>query len=264
MYGYIYKTTCLVNGLIYVGRHKATQFDKYYYGSGLILRKYLKKYGKENFTREILCECDTLEELKEKEKYWIAKLDARNKKVGINITEGGEDSDTLTYHPDKEKIIQYSIERQKEYWKNHPEKKMIGEKNGMYGKHMSGEKNGMYGKHHSNETKKKMSESSKIHWQDPEYRAKQTGENASCYGRTGEKHPMYGKHHSEEIKRQISESCKKAGCGKHLKGTHLTEEHKRKISEAGKGRKHSEDAKKKMSEKAKLRWMKIKQQKNVL
>lgn len=47
-YGYIYKTTNLINGKIYIGQYKSNLFDSQYKGSGVILRKAFAKYGKEN------------------------------------------------------------------------------------------------------------------------------------------------------------------------------------------------------------------------
>ena len=90
MFGYIYKTTNLINGKIYVGQHKAETFDKYYKGSGQLLTAAFKKYGKSNFTCEILATAETKEELNALEVYWIAELNARDTSVGYNITEGGE------------------------------------------------------------------------------------------------------------------------------------------------------------------------------
>ena len=90
MFGYIYKTTNLINGKIYVGKHEATDFDTSYIGSGVVFSKALKKYGKENFECILLEAVDTLDELNLREKYWIAKLDARNSQIGYNINEGGE------------------------------------------------------------------------------------------------------------------------------------------------------------------------------
>lgn len=52
--GYIYKTTNLVNGKIYVGKRQMPHFDDSYYGSGTVFKAALKKYGKANFKREIL------------------------------------------------------------------------------------------------------------------------------------------------------------------------------------------------------------------
>ena len=50
MLGIIYKTTNLVNGKIYIGkaRQKRT-LDERYFGSGILLKKAVKKHGKENF-----------------------------------------------------------------------------------------------------------------------------------------------------------------------------------------------------------------------
>ena len=48
----IYKTTCLVNYKIYIGQ--SIRNKNYYLGSGKLLLKAIKKYGKNNFTKEIL------------------------------------------------------------------------------------------------------------------------------------------------------------------------------------------------------------------
>jgi hypothetical protein len=55
----IYKTTNLVNGKFYIGKHNQSKesFDGYY-GSGSLLAKAIKKYGKDNFVRETLFEFD--------------------------------------------------------------------------------------------------------------------------------------------------------------------------------------------------------------
>lgn len=37
MYGYIYITTNLINGRMYIGKHKSEKYDSSYYGSGKIL-----------------------------------------------------------------------------------------------------------------------------------------------------------------------------------------------------------------------------------
>lgn len=89
MYGYIYKTTNLVNGKIYIGQHKAEKFDITYYGSGFILKQALEKYGKENFKCEIIEWCISKEQLEEKEIYWIDKLNSCNHSIGYNVSAGG-------------------------------------------------------------------------------------------------------------------------------------------------------------------------------
>ena len=90
MFGYIYKTTNLINGKIYIGKRQKQEFDKYYLGSGIYLKKAIEKYGKENFSCEIIDECNSIEELNEREIYWIDKLNSRIKSIGYNISKGGD------------------------------------------------------------------------------------------------------------------------------------------------------------------------------
>lgn len=91
MYGYIYKTTNLVNNKIYIGQHKSSTFNFKYKGSGTILREAFKKYEKENFHVEILEVCETQEELNEKEIYYIDLYNSRNPDIGYNISQGGHE-----------------------------------------------------------------------------------------------------------------------------------------------------------------------------
>jgi len=89
----IYITTNLVhpNKKIYVGQKllSGKRDDKYYKGSGQILKLAFKKWGKENFHRETLVYCYSQEEANIEETYWIKHLDARNPKIGYNIHIGG-------------------------------------------------------------------------------------------------------------------------------------------------------------------------------
>lgn len=89
MYGYIYKTTNLINGKIYIGQHKKSFFDPKYKGSGKIFQEALKKYGKENFEVIMLEAFDTFEELNAAEIRYIKMFDARNSDLGYNLAEGG-------------------------------------------------------------------------------------------------------------------------------------------------------------------------------
>ena len=103
MYGYIYKTTNLINSRSYVGQKKAQSFCSTYYGSGTLLETALQKYGKDNFQIEILCWANTKEELDCLEIEYIKKYSSEEKLY--NITEGGTGGDTTTNHPNKEEII---------------------------------------------------------------------------------------------------------------------------------------------------------------
>lgn len=93
----IYKTTNLINKKIYIGKDKYN--NPKYLGSGKILNQAIKKYGKENFIKEIVEYCDSQDELNIKEKFWIAKLNSRNSKIGYNIAEGGSGGDTISTNP---------------------------------------------------------------------------------------------------------------------------------------------------------------------
>lgn len=86
---HIYKTTNLLNGKIYIGQ-TSKSIDTKYLGSGKIILKAVKKYGKSNFIREILEECNSKEHMNEREKYWINKLDSNNRNKGYNVSIGGE------------------------------------------------------------------------------------------------------------------------------------------------------------------------------
>src|SRR3972149_9779970 len=82
MNGIIYKTTNLINGKIYVGQDSNN--NSKYLGSGSIFKKSIKKYGKSNFIKEILCFCD-LFDLDEAETFWIKTLNSTDRKIGYNI-----------------------------------------------------------------------------------------------------------------------------------------------------------------------------------
>ena len=61
-YGYIYKSTNLINNKIYIGQKKGN-FNPTYFGSGTLLRRALLKHGTENFKIEFLVYAKDKEEL---------------------------------------------------------------------------------------------------------------------------------------------------------------------------------------------------------
>lgn len=90
LYRFVYLTTNLITGKIYVGQHTTYDINDGYIGSGTDFYKDVKKHGKANFDRVIIDRniCNQ-EQLDEHEIYWIAKLGARDKSIGYNIHEGG-------------------------------------------------------------------------------------------------------------------------------------------------------------------------------
>ena len=89
MYGYIYKTTNLINGKIYIGQHKHSEFDTNYFGSGTLLFRAIDKYGKDNFKCELIKEAYSQQELNDLEKYYIEVFNSRDIAIGYNLAEGG-------------------------------------------------------------------------------------------------------------------------------------------------------------------------------
>ena len=106
MYGYIYKTTNLINGKIYIGQKASSLFlGEKYLGSGRYLNNAVNKYGRECFKVELLEWCEDSQQLNLREKYWIAYYDSRNFQVGYNISEGGEGGNTWSAHSEEDKKL---------------------------------------------------------------------------------------------------------------------------------------------------------------
>jgi len=186
----IYKTTNLINEKIYVGQHCSSANDGYL-GSGLLLNKAVKKYGKENFKRETIEYC-TSADVNEREIYWIDKL-----KPDYNISLGGTGGRVWgNINPFQGK--HHSVETKQilrlkslgqvvsEETKRKISKILTGrifseEHKRKLGESQLGIKNHRFGKQWSENHNKQISE-------------KMLGEN----------NPMFGKTHTDEIKMKLS------------------------------------------------------------
>ena len=87
----IYRITNKINGKPYIGQTTRTLEERIYehrHCKTTTLGKAIQKYGWENFTVEILEVCETLEQMNEREKFWIAKCNSIAPN-GYNLTEGG-------------------------------------------------------------------------------------------------------------------------------------------------------------------------------
>lgn len=152
---FIYKTTNNINGKIYIGK-RSGNVNRFYLGSGKILKLAISKYGINNFSREILEYCDTNGELAEREIYWIKKLGSQDRNIGYNILDGGFGG----WDPSIWKDRKHTEETRKKISDNHHD--VTGENNPMYNKKHSDEsrlvmRNKQLGKKAKEETKKLMS-----------------------------------------------------------------------------------------------------------
>lgn len=84
-YGFIYLTTNLCNGKRYIGQTKRPVTSTYF-GSGKAIRKALKKYGAENFTREILVYAFSKNDLDFLEEHFIKEFNATDERNWYNIS----------------------------------------------------------------------------------------------------------------------------------------------------------------------------------
>ncbi|MEK6878084.1 MAG: NUMOD3 domain-containing DNA-binding protein, partial [Nanoarchaeota archaeon] len=156
----IYKATLKLDGRKYYGQtirpleERVKQHTKRKGNQKSRFFNAINKYGIENFIFEIIEECNSIEELNNREKYWITEDKTQDEKFGFNITAGGDDN-PMNY-PELRKKVAFS---------------KMGEKNPNFGRHysrderdrmsklMSGNNNPFYGKTHNNNTKIKIMKS---------------------------------------------------------------------------------------------------------
>jgi group I intron endonuclease len=150
----IYKTTNLINGKIYVG--KDTNDNPNYLGSGIILKNAIKKYGIQNFKKEILENCNTIKDLNEREKYWIKKYNTLDKQIGYNISLGGDGGDLFSNNPNKENIRKKYIKANKNKCIGMRRSDESKQKMKLNHADFNGKGNPFYGKTHAEKTIKKI------------------------------------------------------------------------------------------------------------
>lgn len=92
---FIYKTTNLINHKTYIGIHQTENINDGYIGSGLHFLRAVKKYGKNNFKREIIEFCSSYSELLDKEKTYVNEKWV-NDKSNYNLKTGGQSAGILS------------------------------------------------------------------------------------------------------------------------------------------------------------------------
>jgi hypothetical protein len=104
---YLYKTTCLVTGKYYIGMHSTNRPNLKYYGSGILLRRSLKKHGRDQHVIEIVEYCDSDEQLRAREREWITAT-VRNDDMCMNLMDGGQGGFT-----DDARMKAHAVQREK-------------------------------------------------------------------------------------------------------------------------------------------------------
>lgn len=94
-FGRIYIIRNTINNKVYIGQTKVSiklrfinHLSAARNGKDYVIGKAIRKYGEENFYIELLEEC-TVEELNEREIYWISFFNSTNPKFGYNMSIGG-------------------------------------------------------------------------------------------------------------------------------------------------------------------------------
>ena len=217
---YIYKTTNIINGKVYVGKSEKDYNDNYY-GSGILLKKAIKKYGINNFTIEVLEICHNIDDLNNREKFWILEYSNHS----YNIAEGGTGGDTLKNHPNRDSIIKRRNLSVSESLKGH----LVSE-----------------------ETRKKIGDSHKGKTLTDEHKEKLSEKAKTFYKHNT--HHSTGKQLTDDHKEKLSKIAKDNGFGGDTWNM-LTDEEKKlkseKLSNSKKGKKLSDETKKKISDKLK-------------
>ena len=233
--GTIYKITNKVNGKNYIGqttRDVGQRFHEHMtQNSGCrLLRRAIKKYGKDVFKLEILYRdvpdriLDTIES--EEIKRWNTL--APN---GYNLESGGNQNKTSS--PETRQKMSEAVKKlweDPEYRYNQSKSMKKGWKNPN--------------------SRQKITQINKERWEDPEYRQKSKKSREDPEYRQKISDANKGRKHTAKSRQKMSEAHK---------GKKLTAETRKKMSQSKKGRKVSDETRRNISEAAKRGWIKRKQ-----
>ena len=200
MIAHLYKITNNLTNQYYIGKRRGNEQGRYW-GSGLRIKRHIKKYGEENFTYDVL-RIDNEDKIFKLEERLITNNYIKNNKLCLNLAPGGQggfgnmSKDYLKGDKNPSKRPEVRARLSELMNENHPLVIMSKTNNPNKGKKQPEElkqrisntlkqryKDGLVctikGKKHSLETRKKMSE--------------------NHYDVTGKNNPFYGKKHSKEI-----------------------------------------------------------------
>jgi group I intron endonuclease len=247
--GVIYKLTNKISGKVYIGQKSSKDFRNQfqeYWGSGVLITRAIKKYGKQNFEKEIIDEASSQKELNEKEVSYIDIHQSLNPK-GYNIAEGGHG---YSRRGKSKKELRELFDRISKTWANKtPEEKKL------FSKHVSEAHIGIYV---GNRNIKKIINGKTVFKfvKDPTPYLKEGWEFGGPF--KGVPRPqkfidkMTGRERSKETRAKISKTLtgrpfseeRKLNVSKSLIGKKYpprTEEHRRKIGNSNRGKKRSKE-----------------------
>lgn len=187
-----------------------TNDDPSYLGSGIWIKESIKKYGRENFIKEVIEVCVSKEELLEREKYWIKFYNAVESKDFYNIHEGGTGGDTTRYMSEEDILNWKSNISKSKVGKTKgvplSEKNKMGISEGLKRYYENGGKAPCQDRSMSEETKQKISSSNKgkvfseehlenlkIAFENRDYNGSKNPFFGQGHKISGNKNPMYGK-----------------------------------------------------------------------
>jgi len=159
----IYKATNIVNGKCYIGQTVSSlrvRINGHIKESKRSItnafHNAINKYGKNSFMWEVLCECDTKEELNDMEYHYIKSYHSHISENGYNILWG-----------ESRKPFISGINKHTKEYREYLKRAYLGSNNPFYGKKHTeetrlkmshkGKNNPFYGKKHTEETRLKMS-----------------------------------------------------------------------------------------------------------
>jgi group I intron endonuclease len=160
----IYKITNLINNKIYIGQHVTTNINDDYMGSGEHIKNAIKKYGIENFKKEIIAECLSFEEMNNLEKELVNHEFVQNPNTYNHAIGGSYGWKNCLKYKSEEEIQNIrknasnailNLLKDPEYKRQHAEKISKGLKEANFNPKT------FLGKTHSEESKRKMSETHK-------------------------------------------------------------------------------------------------------
>lgn len=221
MYYIIYKITNRLNNKFYVGKHKTLDKSDGYLGSGILIDRAVKKYGKENFDKEILFECATEEEMNRVETN-IVDEDFVSRDDTYNLALGGFGGASCITNNDRRR----GHETFKRHWAEDAEFRLaLSEKRALFARirNLKYGFGGKLGRKVSAKTKERMSLSGK---------GKRCGESNGVYGKfwitDGIVSKMVDKH------MEIPDGWRRG----HVNniGGKLSDEHRKKLSHSHKGK----------------------------